>query len=151
MVKALEQVYDDFVGCGLAPTQQRRIRVLSRWVMSAWVKQSAAPNQMLKIICSMSRSGQLAPVGAGLGQVLALQCFLQAHAVKPGLARGTQTTPGGDFTGGELQIEQPLCVRDSMSPCELNAAAISFLTLAVKPSPPTITTGSSYCFGTMKY
>ena len=57
---------------------------------------------------SMGCSGWLAPVVAGLGQIPALQCFLEAPALKRALARGPQAIPGGDFAGAERQIERHL-------------------------------------------
>jgi hypothetical protein len=47
----------------------------------------------------------LAPIGAGLGQGPALQRFFEPHAVEHAFQKG-QTAPGGDFAGGELQIER---------------------------------------------
>ena len=83
------------------PQPNKRTRVLSRWVMSAWAKRgSTTPDAEDHLFNELFWAAS----EAGLGQVPALQCFLQADAVEHALARGPQATPGEDFTGGELQM-----------------------------------------------
>ncbi|MBU4423845.1 MAG: hypothetical protein KKG12_08785 [Gammaproteobacteria bacterium] len=107
MVKALEQPDDGFVACSLPPVEQTHQRCVQAGDVCVGKAGRATPDADDHLLDQLLWA--VTTVGAGLGKVPALKGFFETHAVEHAFQQG-QSTPGGDFTRGELQIEGSLGV-----------------------------------------
>jgi hypothetical protein len=105
LIEPLEQAHDGFVTGCVTPVKQAHKRGIQAGDVSMGETGSATPDAHKHLLNELLWT--VSPVGAGLGQLSALKGNSQPHAIDHAFQKG-QSTPGGDLTRGELQIERRL-------------------------------------------